>query len=298
MVSVAICTSLFEAGRPYLDAFIEGVKSSCGAHDVTLVAAIHGLNEPDSALAPLKDIVTVRLENVPLAASIPEVRRSMLLAAARYDVEYLLLNDMDDYLLPGAIENHVAAMRNADFSYSDMALIDTHGTQKGETFFKDCLVPKQLTARSGLTAVLKRNFLGFSNTALRRVCIDASQLEMPDNLIAVDWWFFTTMLKQGYRGAKTEKTVVCYRTHEGNVLGATPDTDPRAVQRRLDISRRHCAAFSSDPVYEARAKTLDRLGNWLENKGRLAGSEIESVCRKPGVWHEDIARLADRVCPN
>ncbi len=298
MSSVAVCTSLYEAGRPYLDAFIQGVRSACEGHDVTLVAAIHGLRDPVTSLAPANDFATVMIERVPLTKSIAAVRQSMLLAAAKCDVEFLILNDMDDFLLPGAVTAHASALLDADFSYGDMVHIDASGAQRDQTFFQDCGVPVALAGESGLAAILGRNFLGFSNTAMRRHCVDPLWLDIPDDLVAVDWWFFTMLLQQGYRGAKAEAAVTGYRTYDGNILGGIPNSDPRAVWRRIDINRRHCAAFAAGPVYEARRNMLDRLATWIEREGDQAASEIEAACGEPGVWFDDIARLAERVGSN
>ena len=93
MSNIAVCTSLYEAGRPYLDAFIAGVNSACGGHDAMLVAAVHGLDEPKAALAALDGSIAIRLEKAPATASIAEVRRLMLLAAAACGAEILVLVD-------------------------------------------------------------------------------------------------------------------------------------------------------------------------------------------------------------
>ncbi len=259
------------------------------------MAAIHGLDDPEAALAPLNETVSIIVENVPASAGIPEVRRRMLMAATDCDVEFLVLVDMDDYLLPEAINAHAAVMRDAEFSYGDMALIDSQGVDLGRTFYQECDIPPRLAARSGQAAILKRNFLGFSNTAVLRACVDPSWLAIPDDLVAVDWWFFTRLLQNGRNGVKTNAAVACYRTHADNVLDGRPDTDLNAVCRRIDINRRHCEAFAGDAAFDGRRATLDRLLQWIEREDDRVAAAIEAACAVPGVWFDDIARLADRA---
>lgn len=298
MSKVAICTSLYEAGRPYLDAYLQGVRSVSKVHDITFVAAIHGLDAPEKSLAPVEDVAEVRIVHVSLDAGIPEVRQQMILAGIQCDVECLMLTDMDDYLLPASASAHLAALTDADFSYGDMKLIDADGKVQGRTFFQDVEVPDRLLPGSEATMIMRRNFLGFSNTAIRKHCVDPAWLKIPDGLVSVDWWFFTKLMQRGYRGAKASGTVTCYRTYDGNILGGLPDPTLSAVRRRVDINRRHCAMFAKDPAFAARCLELDALERWLGQENDETLAEIEKACAQPSVWFDDIARLTDRVCSN
>ena len=295
MSKIAVCTSFYEVGRPFLGAFIAGLNEASAGQDVMLVAANHGLSDPEASLATVNGTVDIRIEGVPVTASFAEVRERMLMAVAETDAEYLILVDMDDYLLPDGIAAHLVAMQNADFSYGDMMLIDGSGADMGRTFYQACDVPPHLSGRAGLADILKRNFLGFSNTGLRRVCVDLSRLEIPDDLVAVDWWFYTLLLLDGRNGAKTDNPVVCYRTHSANILGSRADTDLASVRRRIAINRRHYEAFSGETIFDGRRAVLDQLSQWVDREDETVALAVDDACATPGLWFDDIARLTERV---
>lgn len=292
---IAVCTSLYEAGRPFLDAFVAGLNASSPGQDVMLVAALHGFDDPSAAFVALDGTLPVRFTEVPADASVAEVRCRMLRAAAETEAEYFVLVDMDDYLLPEGVAAHLAAMRDADFSYGDMALIDADGADMGRTFYQDNAIPAKLSGVDGEAAILTRNFLGFSNTAFRRRCLDPARLAIPDDLVAIDWWFYTQLLQDGYTGAKADRPVIAYRTHAGNILGGRARADLTAVRRRLAINRRHCEAFAGNVAFDVRRAALDRLESWIEREDEAVAAAVAAACSAPGVWFDDIARLADRV---
>lgn len=297
MSKVAVCTSFYEAGRPFLDAFVSGLNAACPGHQVTLVAALHGIRDEEGALVELDENISVSFVQVSAAASIVEVRRRMLLAAVESDAEFLVLADMDDYLLPSGISGHVYAMEDADFSYGDMALIDEEGTDMGRTFYQGSNIPERLDGTAGKEAILTRNFLGFTNTALRRTCLDPTAFDIPDDLVAIDWWFYTKLLRDGHSGAKTGDPVSAYRTHAGNIHGGRADVGLSAVRRRIAICCLHCEAFTGNAEFDARRRTLERLSDWIAHDDASVNAVVEAACAGPGVWFDDIARLADWVTP-
>ncbi len=293
MARIALCTALYEAGRPFLGDWLAGVlaatEEAAGRHDVQVVIAVHGLEEPEAAVAPLRARVPVRLAEAPESASLAAVRALMLRAAGETDAEVLVFVDMDDMLLPGALDSHLEALDGADFSYGDLIPIDAGGGGIGLSFFAGARVPGEV---SDHRAVLTRNFLGFSNSALRRARLAEAACAVPSSVRAADWWVFTTLLAQGRCGKRTAVPVARYRSHPGNILGARPDPAPEAVLRRCDIVRRHYAALTPAPRVAAQDKAVAELARRVAADPAGMAEALRAACARPGVWYEDIARLA------
>ena len=290
MASIALLTAAYEAARPYLTDWIEGALEAACGRDVRVVIAIDGLVDPESAFAPLLRELPVTL--VPAGGTPAAVRGAMLRAGRESDAEVLVFVDMDDVPLADAFHSHLAALSEADFSYGDMGLIDDDGTPLGPTFFRDCAIPERLAGKSGRRALIARNFLGFTNTALRRASLDRSACAIPDGLVAADWWLFTALLRTGRRGAKTAAPVVRYRMHPGNMFGGRPDPNPAAVARRIEIARRHYAALADDPDAAEWEQAYAQLALKIQETGNPMARKIENACAAPGVWFEDVAQLA------
>ena len=62
-----------------------------------------------------------------------------------------------------------------------------------------------------------KNIFGMSNTAIKLKNI--KKVSFNDNIIAVDWYFFKAILKQGLQAVFTNETESFYRQHENNMVG-------------------------------------------------------------------------------
>lgn len=282
MTRFALCTSVYEAGRPFLAAWIDAALTAARGHDCRAVVAVDDLGAPEEALARLARAMPVSLAPAPAGAAVARVRAAMLRSAAESEVDVLVFCDMDDMLAPEALPSHARALEAADFSYGDMELVDGAGRGSGRSFLGDAAVPDRLDSAEALA---ERNWLGFSNTALVRARLPASALAIPDSVLAADWWFFTELLAQGLAGARTEAVVARYRCHAGNTLGPGPACDTAALRRRLDIMGRHYAARAGDAGAEDRAAAVRALIDRLE---RDPGAVPATARGANGVWYEGI----------
>jgi glycosyltransferase involved in cell wall biosynthesis len=294
MTRVTVATSLYEAARPYLGAWMAGVARALppGA-DLRLAVAAHGFAAPAAALAPLVPAERIALRTLPASASIAAVRNAMLDAAAAAPADLVVFCDADDALLPGAVAAHAAALAGADFSYGDLALVDAAGAGQGATFFATGDVPPTLAG----DALAARNFVGFSNAALRPAAL-ARRRTAPDALAAVDWFLFSALLAAGATGRRVDaangrpRAVAEYRQHGGNLLGAGRTADLAAARRR---------AAMADALFAARDAVGDRPRRAalarLRADDALFARALAATPAGPLLWFEDVAAwiaVADR----
>jgi hypothetical protein len=289
-MKIAICAALYESGRPFLAAFKEAVRAAAAGRDVGFVAAVDGLQDATAALADLAghlDVVTVE---VPPGHTPAGVRREMLSAGQASGAEILVFVDMDDLIAPEGVDRHVAALAEADFSYGDMDLIDTAGHPLGRRFFDHAKVPDRV---DDVVAVSGRNFLGFSNTAVRTNCIAPVALTVPEHIVAADWWFFTMLLLGGKRGRKTAGSVASYRLHDANTLGAgAPRTVAEAIGQ-TEAMLRHYQAFAAHPALGSRAADTEQvLAKLRDAPAQELVAHLAATDGEFGAWFEGIGRLA------
>ena len=211
MNAVAICTSIYETARPFLPAYLDGIAilSQSLGHPVSLVLANDGFQAADQAFSGVAGAVQVVDGR---AAGVGGVRRKMIEAARVSDCDALIFCDFDDSLLPGAI-GHLAALESADISFGDLQLIDASGNMVASSFFTGALIPDLISSPD---ALVDRNFLGFSNTAIRREAIRPTAANIPDSQVAADWWFFSMLLEAGARARRCPEAVAKYRQHGAN----------------------------------------------------------------------------------
>ena len=291
MLGIAVCTVLYESARPFAASYIEALGSAVAAVDgaVQMVFAVDDFTGAERAFMPLRDIGPARFCQTRSGANMAEVRSTLLHAAAGSDVDVLAFTDIDDMLLPDGLRRHVEALQGADFSYGDQIPIDEVGSVIGPPFMAGADVPWRLSDPNEL---LRRNFVGFSASAVWRRRVPERLLSIPHQVVAADWWFYTMLLHEGRRGARTSGPVVAYRSHQSNLLGPRPRATIEGMERRCDIVRRHYSALPPDPVIATHDDAMVRLLAELRRDGSETATRLRRACDAPGVWYEDIWRMA------
>lgn len=292
-MKIAICAALYEAGRPFLAPFVEALRAATAGRDVVFVAAVDGLRDAKEALAELAGQLDIIIADVPAGHTLAGVRRAMLAAGQASGADVLVFIDMDDLIAPGALDRHLGALEEADFSYGDMDLIDDAGHGLERRFFDNAGIPDRV---DDVITIRDRNFLGFSNTAVRANRLSPDALIVPEDVVAADWWFFTMLVLAGLRGKKTAGTVAAYRIHDSNTLGVgAPQTVPAAIIQ-AEAMLRHYRAFSAHP---ALAGCADETGKVLEHLRKattqdatvnLSVSDVDG-----GAWFEGIGHMAKKL---
>lgn len=292
-MKIAICAALYEAGRPFLAAFLEALHTASARHDAVFVAAVDGLHEADDALAGVAGRLEIVTADVAAGHTPAGVRRAMLAAGQASGADVLVFIDMDDLIAPGALDSHLDVLREADFSYGDMDLIDGAGRSLGRRFFDNAGVPDRV---ENVAAISDRNFLGFSNTAVRVNRIAPVALTVPEDIVAADWWFYTMLLLGGLHGKKAAGPVAAYRIHDANTLGAgAPRTVTDAIGQ-TEAMLRHYRAFSAHPALGARAEETERvLANLRNAPERELTEQLSAAGDDSGAWFEGIARIAENL---
>ncbi|MBM4232086.1 MAG: hypothetical protein FJ184_15405, partial [Gammaproteobacteria bacterium] len=221
--SVAICTSIFEAARPFAPAYILGIQDFVSALGSAprIILANDGFADPQQLRRGLPAVSQVVDAS---GRGIGGVRHRMLEAAMAAECDVIVFCDFDDRLLPGAV-GHLDALDDADISYGDLELIDTGGNVLAQSFFGGAGIPNEA---KGPEVLLNRNFLGFSNTAVRRSALTPAVIDIPDALPTADWWFFSMMLEAGATARRCSGAVAQYRQHGANTLGGRPSPAPEA----------------------------------------------------------------------
>ncbi|MBO6783119.1 MAG: hypothetical protein JJ899_07595 [Alphaproteobacteria bacterium] len=289
MTTFAVCTTLYEAARAFLPAYMAGLRQASAGEDVSLIVVVDDLSEPAAVLSELGAICPVSAVYAAEGETPARIRRRLFAEAIVSSADILIFVDMDDVLAPDAPGLYAYAVENAQFAYGDMNLIDATGQVLGRRFFDDAHVPWRI---EGVETLLDRNFLGLSNTAIRRDAMPDAAFSVPDDVIAVDWWLFTTLLMTGCKGQRVPQAVSDYRTYGANTLGAGGLSSRADLLRFLEIARRHYQAFPGSAPHLLRRARLESLANevsgWTAHQlaVTLAGAD-----RSQGVWFEFLGRL-------
>ncbi|HTF80493.1 MAG TPA: hypothetical protein VL947_02165, partial [Cytophagales bacterium] len=135
-----------------------------------------------------------------------------------------------------------------------------------------------------------KNIMGMSNTSIRKDVL--YPLDIPDRLVAVDWFVFFQYLK-GNTAVFTKKTWTYYRQHGANTLGDGM-VSQESILRKIDAMIFHMEALKTTDgapheklrdLYLLKERvSIDKEMLYLAQKD-LSKAEIDYF------WFEDISSL-------
>ena len=294
MEKILICSSFYEAGTPFLKQFFAGVVNSANnsSKEVCLLIAADDFQDIKGVIEKYRGDVDIKVSKATEIETISDVRSRMIESAIQSNFDILIFLDMDDFLLEGGVNYHLEALAGADISYGDLQLVDSNGNPTGKTLFTGIAVPNTVVSSD---SIREGNFFGFSNTAVKCKSLGGLDLQIPSNLIASDWWFFSHLLSKGLTAKKTAGAVAAYRQHNANTLGANMATSLEQIQFRCKVALDHFGQLPAVPENRVIVKKLELLAETLS----MRPHEIDLLSFKTHprnhVWFFDVFCLAKSV---
>jgi hypothetical protein len=203
----------------------------------------------------------------------------------RAEADAVIFADCDDRLLPGAVAAYLAALEDADIAVANMEVTDVSGRPLGRNFFDGTDLPGRVADPDALA---RRNWMGLTNTAVRRAALDWSALSIPNPAEAADWWLFTTLLRDGLCAATLPAPLTRYRSNPNGTLGYGPAREVAVLEQRLRLIANHQTALLGGPEPEIFALQARAVQQPESLEPELA------ALPETGVWYEDVFRLAGR----
>jgi hypothetical protein len=140
------------------------------------------------------------------------------------------------------------------------------------------------------------NCMGLSNTAINTKSVTKSLSQIPDDIIAFDWAFFSLCLHEGTKTVFTNKTATYYRQYENNISSPqsfSEDQILRGVQVKRDHYRFVSRFFNK---YESITNEFDKLFERVNTDTTLRVKychEVKNQAPKLPLWWESIKTLEE-----
>ena len=129
----------------------------------------------------------------------------------KYDV--LIFGDSDDYFSDNRVEESLKYLETFDIVVNDLNLFDKNG------MYEEKYISNRLDHGSevNLDYIQDKNIFGLSNTAIKTNILN--EVKFDKDLVAVDWYFFKRLLKNGCNSIFTNKAITYYRQYDSNTIG-------------------------------------------------------------------------------
>lgn len=224
----------------------------------------HGAGEDVRKTLPPETI----LIEVDKEATTAEVRSAGIDFAISAGYDYLIFSDTDDYFSESRVGASIAGLGKYDFVYNRLQVV-TDGAEEVQPEVGG--YPAECT---GYELILDRNIFGLSNTAAAVKAL--GDIDIPGELIAVDWWIFTILLLMGYKGGYVKEAVTYYRQSDDNTVGMGRLLTEKRLEVGIKVKRIHygnVAVFCSKndltdeaALFKAKSREIEELEMKLKQK--------------------------------
>lgn len=295
-MNITVCSVIYNEAKKYIPEFISGIQSASaryldyGIVNVIIVNDGMLVDEAEKIIKSLSTTNDVTMIHSTHGKSVADIRKQLLLFAAVNAEEIIVFTDCDDILCENALQLHKQVLDKYDFSYGDQILIDENGNNLGTSLYTGWDVPEKIENSQEL---LNGNFIGFSGVAINKICLqEHNNCNIPHDIIAVDWWFFSNLLSDGKRGGITKEPVVNYRQHQKNVHGVKHNLNSDLIMKYIDISLAHFRNLPSFPDVALRKKGLERLLQLFHSEPEYIMKKLKELKVKSGYLYSDIIFLS------
>jgi len=167
--------------------------------------------------------------------------------------DFLIFGDSDDYFKNNRVEKSIELLKKTDVVVNDLNLFDEN------SIYQRMYLSKRLKNHQNVdfNFIRNKNIFGLSNTALKLK--DSKKIELPNDLIALDWYIFSMLLIAGKKAIFTNETVSYYRQHGQNIIGLK-QLDEISFNLALKVKIKHYKALNK------LSKRFDIDLNKLRNK--------------------------------
>lgn len=196
-----------------------------------------------------------------------------------YDV--LIFGDSDDYFDANRIQLSIDLLKNFDIIVNDLTLFNDQNGIYSKRYIsnrvKDC-------TQIELDFIRDKNIFGLSNTAVNVSILDHINFEK--DLIAVDWYLYTTLLLKNKKAIFTNKTITYYRQYANNTIGIGTKTIETILKGILVKNKHYSLLKKEDNVFAALHENILKLNKRVEDQSSVVELGIDDI--ENPLWWEEI----------
>jgi len=278
----AFLTVVFPANLCYLDDFLSSLAAQ-SHKKIDYYFFNDGIdNLHDRVKKHNINYVEIKLAGTP--SRIREIAINNLISSG---YKYIVFGDSDDYFENSRIEKSLELLEKHDIVINDLNIISFDNKMLCRNYLSEKIKNNSIVK---LEFVTNKNIFGLSNTAIK--IKNLKKLKFNKNLIAVDWYFFSYCLLNGYSAIFTNETRTFYRQHELNTVGISCFTKDNII-KGINAKYYHyfeMSKLSNDFIsYCVKFKNLKTL---IENSGEKFVDDyvnkLKCNSRSNSLWWENI----------
>jgi hypothetical protein len=201
----------------------------------------------------------------------------------------IIFGDADDYFKENRISETIFLLNNYEIVINDIDIVSESCECIFKEYFSNNLKNLQEII---LEYILDKNCFGLSNTAVKTSVL--KKINLPSDLLSVDWYLFSKLLLEGSNAIFTNTTTTFYRQHNENFIGMNK-TNEKNILRQVDVKCIHYKHMKKiDDCYEPLSFDFNKLQSKLKEDKKFREYYIRIVnnpSKLHTLWHENIKSL-------
>ncbi|QHJ13433.1 hypothetical protein FX988_03694 [Paraglaciecola mesophila] len=233
----AFLTTIFPTDENYIFEYFSSLANQT-FKNFDLILVNDGFRELDKIRRIFPSLAIYELKS---AGNIAKNREIMISHARKANYKFAIFGDCDDYFSDNRIEVTLSKLKSNDVVFNQIIPFGQN-IDEAEDYFGDRLFEGESIAADD---ILDKNILGFSNTGINLSCLDDFTVDFPNNLVAVDWYFFSLLLGRGKTACYTKFCTTFYRQYSENTIGFKT-IDSEELRHIIKVKIVHFTTLLSD----------------------------------------------------
>ncbi|MEY8214498.1 MAG: NeuD/PglB/VioB family sugar acetyltransferase, partial [Colwellia sp.] len=276
---IAFLSTIFDMDAAFLRLFLKSLTQQTYKEFDLII-----LNDGYKGFEKLKDeFLRLRIIELPPADSIAKNRQNLINYTIKNGYDIAIFGDSDDHFPKNRVSTSIRLLKECDIIVNDLSAFNCSG------FLKENILSRRLKDLDDIdpSFIMDKNVFGMTNTALNLAVIREGEVKFSSDLIAVDWYFFSRLLKNGANAIFTDQTVTYYRQHKNNTVGIASNS-PDSISLAIDVKEIHYSEMALEhteyqPLYK---KIIDLKGKIRLNDDFIVQMQANNEYYPDLLWWE------------
>ena len=225
---VAFLTTIFPMNEEFLDEFFHSLSNQTYKEfDIVII------NDGYEFLEKLKTkYQSLSIIELPYSNTPAKNREFGINYVIDHGYDLLIFGDSDDCFADNRVEKSNGLLADYDIVVNDLSLFQNH------EIYKNRYISNRLENKSEIKIdfIMDKNIFGLSNTAINLESM--GKVVFDKDLIAVDWFFYSTLLMENKKAVFTNETTTYYRQYETNTIGLGTQS-AESIKMGLAVKKKH-----------------------------------------------------------
>ena len=253
---IAFLTTIFPKNKKFLPVFFNSLENQ-SFKNFDVIVVNDGLKNFQNFKKNFKKLKIIDI-NKP---STPIKNREIgINYCIKNEYDILIFGDSDDFFKKNRVEISLELLKKNDIVVNDLTLFNE------KNIIQEMYLSKRINnyKKIDLAFIVNKNIFGLSNTAIKLK--NLKKFNLPNYLIAADWYIFSKLLAEGKKAIFTNKTITFYRQHKNNIAGMKKMSN-EFLKKSLIVKKKHYKALSK--ISNNFKKKLDKFKNQDNNKKKI-----------------------------